>query len=307
MDASLRPLTLRDLTLAPTIPTFIFVVGDDEYKCQLALAMAISNPIQEHVARRPDSPVRRFVFQNLKDPHRHFPQFIDLIQGGDIEIRFENAFFFHAIATQLQILPLVAATAPFVSVAPSLSNVIMLLRLLSEHGLPTDVAMQFIVRNWSRFENSADLLTLPVEALNDLFNSDSLEPTSELVLFDIICAAVRQRGREFVTLFHHVFLSKLDMHRIQQFIELISFDEIPECVLAILGERFSGDSGDEPPIAPTPEPYRPPLLLRTSAPVSSPPVKPQVSVFNKTAEFRFLERYDDEGIIDGVFSQFIRN
>jgi hypothetical protein len=108
---------------------------------------------------------------------------------------------FHAVATQLQIPALITSTAPFVCVAPSLSNVILLLHLLAEHGLPTEPATQFIVKNWSRFEKSGDLLMLPVEALNDLFNSESLEPTSESVLFDIICIIVRQRGREFVTLF----------------------------------------------------------------------------------------------------------
>jgi hypothetical protein len=249
------------------------------------------------------------------------------LSGGEIDLTFENAFFLHAIATQLQIQPLLVAATPFVSVPITMANAIPIIRNSGEHGLSMAPATQFIINNWRNFESSPDLLTLPIQSLRDIFDNEQLEPSSESVLFDLVCAIVRKQGREFVGLFQHVLFARLDHSQIKKFIELVSFDEVPECILEILDETFALDF-EQPPDDPVPPPFQPlptpppfqaprprPFAPEYSvarpppapAPAPAPEVRPKtVSAFSAQTEFKFYDQYDEEEVINGVFAQFRR-
>jgi hypothetical protein len=267
----------------------------------------------------------QFAFPQLKDPHGYFLQFLDLISGLEIDITPDNAFFFEEVATQLQIAPLLHAVSPFTSTPITLANVIERIRNLGEHGLNTGAASRFIIDNWPSFESSPDLLTLPLQSLQDIFDSEDLEPTSESVLFDLICAIVSKRGREFAGLFRHVLFPQLDRSQISEFIRLVCYDEVPSCILSILDDRLERDlEGHTPPAplyAPPPPvvPYAPPrvpqALPRPFSPeyiaprAQPPPPEPRtrtVSIFHPQSEFKFYEHYDEDQRLDGVFALFTR-
>jgi hypothetical protein len=353
--------------------TFLFSLDGKQYRCEASAIAAVSPVVREQVGRS----ILTFQFTGLCDPHTYFPVFLNLLSGLEIDVNFENAFFLNAIGQILNIQPLSLYTSRVIDSAMARLTPIALLRNLGEHGLDTESTAQFVITHWSEFEANPEILTLPFRALDDLFDNENFEPSSEIVLFNLICNLVEKRGREFVTLLRHIRVATLDPAEMRRYIDIVSFDEIPSLVIAAIDDRLVCDIArpDEefpspglppvhPPISasgripaavpisakqavpapiPTPTAGKPTVSAPIPTPISAKPAAPppmpasnstkptvpppalarsgsaptqvgrgraepprKVSIFNPTVEFRFLEHYDRERIIDGVFREITR-
>jgi hypothetical protein len=241
------------MTAAP--PAFTFQIEDKEYYCQVSTVAALSPVIHKEIAQSARSSQAAgmkseivtygYQFASLKDPHGFFQQFIDLISGGEIEITFDNVFFLNAVANHLGIESLKALTDKLCHIAVTPATAIPLLRNLGEHGMDTSIATEFIVNHWSEFENNPQIQTLPLKSLDNMFNSGDFRPSHESVLFKLICKLVRDRGQEFAMLFRHCLFKDLnDRMLMEEFVNVVSYDEVPVAVFEILDDRLCSDIDD---------------------------------------------------------------
>jgi hypothetical protein len=198
--------------------------------------MLLSPVISEIIAG--PNPVRIYEFRELRAHHGFFQLFIQILQGQEVDVDWDNQFFLGAVARELQIERMKPLSDCLDNCPISPQNAVAVLRNFSEHGIDKTFALDFVVENWELVKSDEKLVELSLTDLKMIFGRIPAECKRGYEFFDLVCGIVSRRGHEFATLFVFCPTARLEKTQMEQMLPLIAYDEIPCDVLLALQDRL---------------------------------------------------------------------
>lgn len=245
--------SIHDVSLAPFSQEFTFLIDGHRYACFVHEVISVS-PIL-YSMRQNDPLFNCYDFKEILDPHRYFSLFMDLIKGKSIDITFENAFLLGEVGDRLDIHPLSSKANQYRNMPISNENVFRFLAIAGIHNIPHQAAIQYFCYNWKAMHTCPQVLALSPTALDIILSADSFDPPDESQFFNWLKYIVTQNGPKFNVLLKYCMFTELDRNQMINFVELISYDQIPPAVWRELEDRLKCDVvyEDEDEESPIPE------------------------------------------------------
>jgi hypothetical protein len=210
--------------------SFLFVVGDLEYRCSRFQAVFLSKTVSDLFLTDPLT--TEFVIDDIPDPDHHFRSIMSLVQHGTVEITETTVATLQKFVQRLKCEELDRILFEFELSGEELNERTAVSRLVlkSNRLLSIDEEIEFIA---SRFDQIESVDGLPLSLLELILESLSLRIESEDWLFDFICGL----GSDFESLIRYVRCEFLSGTGTAKFIDSISVDRIDSVLWASVCRR----------------------------------------------------------------------
>jgi hypothetical protein len=199
--------------------SFVFVVGDEEYRCSRFQAAFLSKAVSDLFVT--DAHSTEFVIDDIPDPDHDFRSILNVLQHGTLEVTEQNLPILLEFAHRLKCEELGRALAECQLGGHDLNsrNAVSRLLVASNRLLPIDDEVEFIA---SRLDEIESLDRLPPSLLEIVLESVSLRIETEDWLLELICGL----GNGYEFLIRYVRCEFLSSAGIDRFIEAVEVERI---------------------------------------------------------------------------------
>jgi hypothetical protein len=219
--------------------SFLFVVGDSEYRCSRFQAVFFSKTVSDLFLTDPLT--TEFVIDDIPDPDRHFGSIMNLAQHGTVEVTEMTVPTLQKFVQRLKCDELSRLLFEFELSGEELNerNAVSRLVVKSKRLLSIDEEIEFIA---SRFDQIEGLDSLPLSLLEIILESFSLRIESEDWLLDFICGL----ESDFENLIRYVRCEFLSGTGIAKFIDSVSVDRIDSVLWGSVCRRLVNTCSSPP-------------------------------------------------------------
>lgn len=213
-------------------PDFVFYIDGEEYPVHRVTAATLSPKLASMLKENKD--LNSYSYNNIKDPHKYFQLISDAFHGRNLMLNPKNAPFIFYIANDLDIQMLKAAASQFLKPVTR-ENAIEILSIYGEMRIPHVECADLLAENFEDFQNRPEFLKMPINAYEQIFESDKFQIADESVLFDFIVNVIKNNTQEYSILFSLQRVENLEPKMVEQIIEHVSYNSVdPEIIKTLL-------------------------------------------------------------------------